>query len=162
MNDEQAQHAGGDGRGRAPMRRHVLGLRPRMFAALLLSSAVTLAVAALALFSPLEQRLRTEGEAGVFAAISVSRAEFEEIGVDPATKRPNSGELAATVSLLRHRSGAEITVLNDKLETIYAPTDQDLDVPDYYAQVSRALSTDSGVHTLIGDELVAVEPMRIG
>ncbi len=133
-----------------------------MFAALLLSSAVTLAVAALALFSPLEQRLRTEGEAGVFAAISVSRGEFEEIGVDPATGRPDSRELEATVSLLRHRSGAEVTVLNGKLETIYAPTDQDLDVPDYYTQVARALRTGNGVHTLIGNELVAVEPMRIG
>jgi len=128
----------------------------------LLSSAVTLAAAALALFSPLEQRLRTEGEAGIFAAISVSRSEFEEIGIDPATGRPNSAELAATVSLLRHRSGAEITVLNGKLDTIYAPADQDLDVPGYYPQVERALRTESGVHTLIGNELVAVEPMRIG
>jgi signal transduction histidine kinase len=149
-------------RSRAGVRRHVLGLRPRMLAALLLSSAVTLAVAALALLSPLEQRLRSEGEAGVFAAISASRPEFEEIGIDPATDRPNQRELSATVSLLRHRSGAEITVLDGKLETIYAPSDQDLDVPDYYAQVARALRTGSGVHTLIGNDLVAVEPMRIG
>ncbi len=147
---------------RAGVRRHVLGLRPRMLAALLLSSAVTLAVAALALLSPLEQRLRSEGEAGVFAAVSASRPEFEEIGVEGATGRPNPRELAATVSLLRHRSGAEITVLDDRLQTIYAPSDQDLDVPDYYAQVARALRTGRGVHTLIGDNLVAVEPMRIG
>ncbi|HXP99120.1 MAG TPA: histidine kinase dimerization/phospho-acceptor domain-containing protein, partial [Solirubrobacteraceae bacterium] len=149
-------------RSRAGMRRHVLGLRPRMLAALLLSSAVTLAVAALALLSPLEQRLRSEGEAGVFAAISASRPEFEEIGIDPATGRPDQRELSATISLLRHRSGAEITVLDGKLNTIYAPSDQDLDVPDYYAQVARALHTGSGVHTLIGNNLVAVEPMRIG
>jgi signal transduction histidine kinase len=133
-----------------------------MLAALLLSSAVTLAVAALALLSPLEQRLRAEGEAGVYAAISVSRPEFEEIGIDPTTRLPDSGELAATVSLLRHRSGAEVTVLDRKLNTIYAPTDQDLDVPDYYAQVARALRSDRSTHTLIGDELVAVEPMQIG
>lgn len=148
--------------GRVGARRHVLGLRPRLLAALLLSSAVTLAVAALALLSPLEQRLRSEGESGVFAAISASRPEFEEIGLNPATGRPNSRELAATVSLLRHRSGAEITVLDRKLETIYAPSDQDLDVPDYYTQVARALRTGRGVHTLIGDELEAVEPIRIG
>ncbi len=91
-----------------------------------------------------------------------SRPEFEEIGVDPATGRPDAGELAITVSLLRHRSGAEVTVLDGKLDTIYAPADQDLDVPDYYAQARRALRTGSGVHTLIGDELVAVEPIRIG
>jgi signal transduction histidine kinase len=144
------------------VRRHVLGLRPRMLAALLLSSAVTLAVAALALLSPLEQRLRAEGEAGVFAAISLVRPEFEEIGLDPTTRRPNSRELAVTVSLLRHRSGAEVTVLDRKLDTIYAPADQDFDVPAYYAQVRRALITGAGVHRLIGDELVAVEPIRIG
>jgi signal transduction histidine kinase len=147
---------------RAGVRRHVLGLRPRMLAALLLSSAVTLAVAALALLSPLEQRLRSEGEAGVFAAISASRSEFEEIGVDPATGRPNGPELEATVSLLRHRSGAEVTVLNRRLATVYAPADLDLDVPDYYAQVAHALSSGHSVHTLIGNELIAVEPMRIG
>jgi signal transduction histidine kinase len=159
----QAQPPAENGAGsRAGVRRHVLGLRPRMFAALLLSSAVTLAVAALALLSPLEQRLRAEGEAGVFAAISASRPEFEEIGVDPASGRPDARELKATVSLLRRRSGAEVTVLNGRLATVYAPADLDLDVPDYYAQVAHALSTGHGVHTLIGDELVAVEPMRIG
>jgi signal transduction histidine kinase len=147
---------------RAGLRRHVLGLRPRLFAALLLSSAVTLAVAALALLSPLEQRLRSEGESGVYAAISSSRPEFEEIGVDPATGRPDAGELAITVSLLRRRSGAEVTVLGDRLDTIYAPADQDLDVPDYYAQARRALRTGRGVHTLVGDDLVAVEPIPIG
>jgi signal transduction histidine kinase len=133
-----------------------------MLAALLLSSAVTLAVAALALLSPLEQRLRSEGESGVYAAISSSRPEFEEIGAAPSTGRPDSAELAITVALLRHRSGAEVTVLDDKLDTIYAPADQDLDVPDYYAQARRALRTGHGVHTLLGDDLVAVEPIRIG
>jgi signal transduction histidine kinase len=151
-----------DSPGRARVRRHVLGLRPRLLAALLLSSAVTLAVAALALLSPLEQRLRSEGESGVFAAIATSRPEFEEIGVDPVTGRPDSRELAATISLLRHRSGAEITVLDSKLNTIYAPSDQDLDVPDYYARAARALRTGNGMHTLVGNELEAVEPMRIG
>jgi signal transduction histidine kinase len=148
--------------GRAGIRRHVLGLRPRVFAALLLTSAVTLAVAALALLSPLEQRLRSEGESGVFAAIASSRPEFEEIGLDPASGRPDSSELAVTVSLLRHRSGAEVTVLDGKLNPIYAPADEDLAVPDYYAQVRRALGSGRGVHTLIGNELVAVEPIRIG
>ncbi len=133
-----------------------------MLAALLLSSAVTLVVAALALLSPLEQRLRSEGEAGVFAAISASRPEFEEIGVDPATGRPDGRELEATVSLLRHRSGAEVTVLNRELETIYAPADLDLDVPDYYTQVAHALRSGHGMHTLVGNDLIAVEPMRIG
>jgi signal transduction histidine kinase len=143
-------------------RRRLLGLRSKVFAALLLSSAVTLAVAALALLSPLEHRLRTDGEAAVFTAISSSRPEFTEIGVDPATQSPNKRELAASVALLRRRSGAQVTVLNRRLETIYSPANQDLDVPDYYPQVRRALRTGRGVHTLIGTELVAAEPVRIG
>jgi signal transduction histidine kinase len=140
----------------------VLGLRPRVFAALLLSSVVTLAVAALALLSPLEHRLRIDGETAVFTAIAASRSEFSEIGLSRVTDRPSNRELAATVSLLRHRSGAQVTVLDAHLGTIYSPTNQDLDVPDYYAQARRALRTGRGVHTLVGNELVAAEPMRIG
>jgi signal transduction histidine kinase len=148
--------------GVAGRRRRVLGLRPRVFAALLLSSAVTLAVAALALLSPLEHRLRADGERAVYAAISASRAEFAEIGVDPGTSRPDEQELAASVALLRRRSGAQVTILDRRLNTVYSPINQDLDVPDYYSQVSRALRSGRGVHTLIGDELVAAEPMQIG
>lgn len=143
-------------------RSRLLGLRPRVFVALLLSSAVTLAVAALALLSPLEHRLRADGERAVYTAISASRAELAEIGLQPAGGRPDSSELAASIALLRRRSGAQVTVLDRKLETVYAPVNQDLDVPDYYAQVARALRTEHGVHSLIGDELVAVEPMQIG
>ncbi|MGA9285581.1 MAG: HAMP domain-containing sensor histidine kinase [Solirubrobacteraceae bacterium] len=144
------------------IRPRVLGLRPRVFAALLLSSAVTLAVAALALLSPLEHRLRADGERAVYTAISASRPELAEIGIEPAGDHPNAQELAASIALLRRRSGAQVTVLDSKLETVYAPVNQDLDVPDYYSQVDRALRTGRGVHSLIGDELVAAEPMQIG
>jgi signal transduction histidine kinase len=140
----------------------VLGLRPRVFAALLLSSAVTLVVAALALLSPLEHRLRTDGERAVFTAIAASRSQFAEIGLARATKRPNTRELAAVVAILRSRTSAQVTVLDHKLSALYSPANQDLDVPDYYAQARRALLTGRGVHTLVGNELVAAEPMRIG
>ncbi len=106
--------------------------------------------------------MRTDGERAVYTAISASRPELAEIGVDPASSRPNAQELAASIALLRRRSGAEVTVLDRKLDTVYAPVNQDLDVPDYYAQVDRALRTGRGVHSLIGDELVAAEPMQIG
>jgi signal transduction histidine kinase len=140
----------------------VLGLRPRVFAALLLTSAVTLAVAALALLSPLEQRLRSDGERAVFTAIAASRPQFSEIALNLRTKRPNTSELAATVALLRRRAGAQVTVLDGRLDTLYAPINQDLDVPSYFTQARRALRTNRGVHTLIGDELVAAEPVRVG
>jgi signal transduction histidine kinase len=143
-------------------RRVALGLRPRVFAALLLTSAVTLAIAALALLSPLEQRLRSDGEHAVFTAIAASRPQLSEIALNPATKRPNRGELAATVALLRRRAGAQVTVLDRRLDTVYAPVNRDLDVPSYFTQARRALRTNRGVHTLVGDELVAAEPMRVG
>ena len=63
----------------------LLGLRPRLLAALLLTSAVTLAVAALALLSPLEQRLRERrriDRAG--RALGAVRPEFAEIRDRPA------------------------------------------------------------------------------
>ncbi len=143
-------------------RRQVLGLRPKVFAALLLSSAVTLAVAALALLSPLEQRLREDGERAVFTALAASRPQLAEIALDRAGGRPNQAELAATVALLRSRSGSQVTILDRRLATVYSPANQDLDVPNYYAQARRALSTGHGVHTLVGNELVAAEPVRIG
>jgi signal transduction histidine kinase len=140
-----------------------LGLRPRLLAALLLSSAVTLAVAALALLSPLEHRLRVDGETTVFSAIAASRAELGDIGVDRATGLPNRNQLAGAIAMLRRRAGgAQVSVLDRRLATIYAPANQDLDVPTYYPQVRHSLAAGREVHTLTGDELVVAEPMRIG
>jgi signal transduction histidine kinase len=134
-----------------------------VFGALLLSSAVTLAVAALAVLSPLEQRLRNEGEAGVYAAISASRPELEEIGTDTKTRRPDRRELALTVAILRRRSAAEVTVLDSHLQTVYAPSEQDLDLPgDFYGQALRALHENRRIRTLSGDELIVAQPVQIG
>jgi hypothetical protein len=59
---------------RSGIERLLTGLRPRLLAAMLLVSAVTLAVAALALLSPLEQRLREDGLRTVeYASKSSSR-----------------------------------------------------------------------------------------
>jgi signal transduction histidine kinase len=142
--------------------RYVLGLRPRMLAALLLTSVVTLAVAAVLLLSPLERQLRSEGESAVFGALESARPEFGEVGVDAATGHPNMTELAATVALLRRRSGAQVTVLDSQLDTIYSPSNQDLDVPDYYPEAQRALNTHKRAQTLDGEQLIAAAPVRIG
>ncbi|HEU0251032.1 MAG TPA: HAMP domain-containing sensor histidine kinase [Solirubrobacteraceae bacterium] len=140
-----------------------LGLRPKVFGALVLSSAVTLAVAALAVLSPLEQRLRREGEAGVYAAISASRPELEEIGTNPRTRRPDRRELELTLAILRRRSAAEVTVLDGRLQTVYAPSEQDLDLPgDFYGQALRALHQNRRIHTLSGNELIVAQPIQIG
>jgi signal transduction histidine kinase len=152
----------GDAAGPGGARRYVLGLRPRMLAALFLTSVVTLAVAAVLLLSPLERRLRSEGESAVYGALESTRPEFSEIGVVAATGRPQTAELDATVALLRRRSGAQVTVLDGRLDTIYAATNQDLDVPNYYPQARRALETHRRAQTLIGQQLIAAAPIRIG
>lgn len=142
--------------------RRALGLRLRMLAALLLTSAVTLGVAAVLLLSPLEHRLRVDGEAAVFGAIESVRPDFAEIEINRVTGRPDREELAHTVALLRQRSGARVTVLDSRLEAIYTPAHQSLNVPDYYTPAQRALSTHRRAQTLTGEELIAAAPIRIG
>ncbi len=139
----------------------LLGLRPRLLAAMLLSSVVTLAVAALALLSPLEQRLREDGEATVKAALGASRPELAEIRIDPATGLPSEGEVRVAVDALRRRSDAEVAILDSALDVLYATPSTSLNVPDYYGQVRLALRTHTPVHTLVGDELVVAEPLKI-
>ncbi|HVR05245.1 MAG TPA: hypothetical protein VMS02_04335, partial [Solirubrobacteraceae bacterium] len=97
-----------------------MGLRPRLLAALLLTSAVTLGVAALALLSPLEQRLREDGESTVNTAVSAARPEFAEIEAEPVTGELQRDELESAASSLRRRSQATVTVLNDHLGVEYS------------------------------------------
>ena len=139
----------------------MIGLRPRLLAALLLTSAVTLAVAALALLSPLEQRLRQDGEATVVTAINAARPEFTEIQKDPATGEPSEDELEAAASTLRRRSQATVTLLDSQLSALYPIERASLNVPDYYGQARRALATRRRVNTLVGNELVVAYPLKI-
>ncbi len=139
----------------------IVGLRPRLLAALLLTSAVTLAVAALALLSPLEQRLREDGESTVKTAIGASHPELAEINIDPATGRPAEGELRSAAETLRRRSDANVAILDNDLYVLYATPSTSQNVPDYYGQVRRALRTRKPVHTVVGNDLVVAEPIKI-
>jgi signal transduction histidine kinase len=141
----------------------LLGLRPRLLAALLLTSAVTLAVAALALLSPLEQRLRTDGESTVLTALGSVRPELAEIDVDPATGRLNEAEVRKAALVLRRRSQATLAILDSRLDTLYTgsgPTTQD--VPDYYGQARRALLLGGApIRSVRDDELVVAQRIAI-
>src|SRR3712207_6763085 len=53
------------------------GLRPRLLASLLVTSAATLLVAALALLGPLQDRLREESARTLQAAVIAARADLE-------------------------------------------------------------------------------------
>jgi hypothetical protein len=139
----------------------MMGLRPRLLAALLLTSAVTLAVAALALLSPLEQRLRQDGESTVITALNAAHTEFSEIEVEGGTRRLDDEELERAANALRRRSQATVTLLNSQLDVVYAGTSVNLNVPDYYGQVRRALRAHKRIQTLNGDDLVVAYPLKI-
>ncbi|HEY3829957.1 MAG TPA: HAMP domain-containing sensor histidine kinase [Solirubrobacteraceae bacterium] len=138
-----------------------MGLRPRLLGALLLTSAVTLAVAALALLSPLEQRLRQDGESTVITALNAAHTEFSEITADPATGRPQAAEVEHAANALRRRSQATVTLLNSQLDVVYAGASTNLNVPDYYGQVRRALRAHRRIQTLAGNDLVVAYPLHI-
>ncbi len=145
------------------MRRRILGqgLRLRLFAALLLTSAVTLAVAALALLSPLENKLRVESETALYTAVHSSRGDFGDIKLNPRTKEPEVDELRLLVGLLRHRTGAQVIVLTQGLEAIGRGAPGDLNIPTYYGQAREALAESRGVHRLAGNLFLLAEPIRI-
>lgn len=144
------------------MLRSLTGLRPRLLAALFITSAVTLGVAALALLSPLEQRLREDGMRTVRAAIGSVRQDFREIDVlkdgqlDPK-------DLRDVATLLSRRSnGAQVTILDSGLEHVYAPPVANLDVPDYYKAARRTLKTGDQARITTGESLVVIQRLHMG
>jgi signal transduction histidine kinase len=90
------------------MRRALRGLRGRLLVALLLTSAITLGVAAAVTLSPLEHRLRREGEQNLQDTVLEARPRF-----DGALRRGgaarDSGLLAAAYDL-QGRSEARVVV----------------------------------------------------
>ncbi len=139
----------------------LVGLRPRLLGALLLTSVVTLAVAALALLSPLEQRLRQDGEATVDTALNSTHTEFGEIPLEAATGHLDADEVERAVGALRRRSQATITLLDSALDVVYSGSNTTFNVPDYYGQVRTALRTHRRVQTLSDDDLVVAYPLKI-
>ena len=142
--------------------RWLLGLRPRLLAALLLTSAVTLAVAALTLLSPLEQRLRTDGEQTVLTALGSARPELNEITLEPATGRLNEVDVRQSALLLRRRSQATLTILDSQLDILYTGSAPTQDVPDFYGEARRALlSGGAPIRVVRDDELVVAQRITI-
>ena len=143
----------------------LVGLRPRLLGALLLTSVVTLAVAALTLLGPLEQRLREDGESTVKTALGASRPEFAELEASRSGQLKRE-ELRRVVEVLRHRADATVTVLDSRLHPVDDGASAAFEVPAYevptYGPASRALSTLRPVHTLDGNRLVVAEPLKIG
>lgn len=128
---------------------------------MLLTSAVTLGVAALALLSPLETRLREDGVRSVRDAISATRPEFQTIAVESG--KPNAKELQeAAVTISRRVNGADVTILDSALDVVYAPPFQNLDVPDYFRAARQTLATGRQVTTTTDESTIVVERLHIG
>jgi signal transduction histidine kinase len=86
-----------------------LGLRERFVAVLAMVSALTLAVAAIALFSPLDHLLRTDARDRLAQAVQSEVGDFARLPAEDV--RPGSARLLAATRPLR-RTGADVTVLD--------------------------------------------------
>ena len=98
-----------------------LGLRERYVAVLAFVSALTLGVAAVALFSPLESLLRANGRETLTQAVRSELGDFTKLDADAV--RRDSPRLVAAMRPLR-RTGAEVAVL-DGSGRLLATTDPD-------------------------------------
>src|SRR2546421_2171357 len=130
------------------------GLRVRLVLALLLTSAVTLAVAALTLLPPLERRLRNEEVRALLSTAVSSRASFQDADVRPGTEPT---VLAPLIRSLERRTGARIVLFDAGLRPVVdtrpalGPSRVDPeDVRDRFGDVGVALQRGRPVSTTVG------------
>jgi signal transduction histidine kinase len=130
-----------------------------LLAALVLTSAVTLAFAAFALLSPLKDRLRNDATATVLAGVTTARSGFEE-GALTDKNQLDVRELNREALLLDRKLGARVIVF-DANEHVVADT-----VPgrmsDDFPDVRASLAHSSVVHEIANGVLLVSQPLRIG
>ncbi len=136
------------------------GLRPRLLAALVLTSAASLGFAALALLSPLKDRLRTDGTATLVAAVGAAKLSFDEIEIDNLRGAPNAAQLDQQVRALQGRTGARVAVFDAQLRPL-TPTG-DLDPPLDQQALGQGLRGKNLVHVIEGSDLLVAQPLQIG
>ena len=130
------------------------GLRVRLVLALLLTSAVTLAVAALTLLPPLERRLRNEEVRALLSTAVSSRTSFQDADLRPGTEPT---VLAPLIRSLERRTGARIVLFDATLRPVVdtrpvvgaARVDPE-DVRDPFGDVGVALQRGRPVTTTVG------------
>ena len=135
------------------------GLRPRLLAALVLTSAVTLAFAAFALLSPLKDRLRNDATATVLAGVTAARPGFEE-GALTDRNTLDVKELQHEALLLDRKLGARVVVFDANAHPVAdsVPGAASEDIPD----VEASLSSSTVVHEIVNSVLLVSQPLRIG
>jgi len=104
------------------LRRPRIGLRIKLVGALVATAAVTLIVAALALLSPLEQRLRTEELKSLAATAVAERGSFGDLEADQL--HPGNRAVARLARGLERRTGARVLVVDRRSGVLY-DTDPD-------------------------------------
>jgi signal transduction histidine kinase len=138
-----------------------LGLRGRIIAALVLTSAVVLGVAALFLLTPLERQLRREEISSVRETAVASRPSFEDLEARQVV--PGSRRLGRLAQTLERRTGARVLVFD---RTGMLVLDTQPDEPSHFDEVPRALGTHRTVSSVVStssgsDEAQVALPMTI-
>jgi signal transduction histidine kinase len=137
--------------------RRPLGLRARLIGALVVTSAVTLGAVAVALLSPLQQRLRNDRLDTLAADVLAIRPSFAKLGPDEL--RPGSKELKAVVTSLHRRTSADVAVLDSQGRPL-AATDVDTGP---FSQLVGALDRRDSVRKIVssGGETEAEVAVRV-
>jgi signal transduction histidine kinase len=139
--------------------RALRGLRGRLLLALVLTSAVTLAVAAAVTLSPLQQRLRDQSESSLQESVVLLRGSFISAMREGARKGESPQEtlqrqetnLATAASDLRDRSNARVLVANRDMTSL-------LGTPG----TSFITDTDFNPSDQRRAQLIALRAMRLG
>ena len=130
--------------------RRLSGLRPRLLASLLITSAMTLAVAALALLGPLQTRLREESASSFRAAVLAARPGIE------ADLRSNT--TYDDTYRLSQRTGARVLVYTDLPREVYPGSIDETEVKR--RDVFEVLRERRTVQTLTQDEVSVTMLLR--
>jgi signal transduction histidine kinase len=145
------------------LRRATFGLRLRLVAALVLTAAVTLGVAAVAVLSPLQNRLRRDTSNTLVSAASSARPTFIRLLADGGPWAPARTHHQATA--LARRVGAQVTVIRVRTLAVVTTTDADdpgTHDPGSLSAVAAASSNDRTTRTVSGSQVQVVVPMTAG
>src|SRR5690349_11664091 len=112
------------------------GLRGRVAASLVLTTAVALAVAAFALLSPLERKLRTQEVRDLVTAALQSRASFSEL--DVSSQKKLAQRLDHRVRRIASETGARVALLDSHHHVLL---NTDPDASDGFRDEEAALKT---------------------
>ena len=136
------------------------GLRGRLVVALVAVTAVALAGATVALFTPLEQRLREDALSSLASSAYTARQTLEQLPRGDLSRR--SPALLDVARSLRH-IGIEVVVL-DRTGSSLVGADPDLDLRVPFPQLQRTLRSRQQIREVVGEggeaEAVVVVPLR--